>query len=348
MKEPAASRLLKALSSLWMTLACLAGLAVVVTLCTLAQAKLGIYKAVELYIRSLAIYAPLGGYKIAVFPGGALVGALLLVNLSAAQLRLERSWRKAGLWVVHLGLILLFLGEFVSGIVRHEAQLTLERGQTLDYADDSRHVELALIDETDPSSDRVYSISDSVLKRHGEVGKPALPLLVRVHQFSAKYRDDAVEDAQADVEIAENPLSADGGRWMLSMREPVRFSAAGRRYRVALRPRRYQLPVALTLEEFRRDTYPGTDIPRSFSSRVIVRDGGQPDGRPALISMNNPLRVAGFTFYQAGFAQDDRVSILEVVDNPAWALPYLSCALVSLGLIVHFLRRLSLSRAARS
>lgn len=350
MKPSLPRRVWAGVGSLQMTLACLAGLTLIVTLCTLSQAKLGVYQAVELYIRSLVIYAPIGGANIPVLPGGGLVGGLLLLNLAATQTRLERSWRKGGLWIVHLGLILLFLGEFVSGFVRREAQLSIGRGQTLDYAQDSRHVELALIDETDPASDRVYAVSESVLRRHGEVGRPALPLRLRVHQFAQKFHDEAVEDAQADVEIAENPLSTEGGRWIVSMsgEQGVRFSAGGRRYRLALRPRRTQLPVALTLHEFQRETYPGTDIPRSFSSRVLVREPNQPASRPALISMNNPLRVAGFVFYQAGFAQDDRVSILQVVDNPAWPLPYLSCALVSLGLLVHFLRRLSLYQAARS
>jgi hypothetical protein len=53
--------------------------------------------------------------------------------------------------------------------------------------------------------------------------------------------------------------------------------------------------------------------------------------------MNNPLRYAGQTYYQGGFEPGDTVSILQVVRNPAWLTPYLSCILVGLGLTVHFL-----------
>ncbi|MDE2237184.1 MAG: cytochrome c biogenesis protein ResB, partial [Elusimicrobia bacterium] len=244
-------------------------------------------------------------------------------------------------------LILLFAGEFASSLLRREAQLVLRPGQTLSAAQDSQHVELALIDETNPSSDRVYAISEALLQRHGELSPPALPVRLRVHQFDKAMQDDAVAGAQADVEVSDvDPLSASGGRWLLSLGQPgARFLADGRRYRLLLRPRMTPLPLSVTLERFKRQTYPGTDIPRSFSSRVLIRENGRSLERPALISMNDPLRVDGFTFYQSGYDQGG-VSILQVVDNPAWSLPYLACALVSLGMLLHFLRRLSLSRAA--
>ena len=52
--------------------------------------------------------------------------------------------------------------------------------------------------------------------------------------------------------------------------------------------------------------------------------------------MNQPLRYAGKAFYQASFGKNDTLSILQVVDNPGWLLPYASCALVAMGLVLHF------------
>ena len=52
--------------------------------------------------------------------------------------------------------------------------------------------------------------------------------------------------------------------------------------------------------------------------------------------MNNPLRHAGLTFYQASFEKGDTVSILQVVRNPGWVLPYVSCVMMGLGLLVQF------------
>ena len=60
------------------------------------------------------------------------------------------------------------------------------------------------------------------------------------------------------------------------------------------------------------------------------------DDREVLIYMNNPLRYAGLTFYQAGFENDDKTTILQVVRNPSWTMPYIACTLMTLGLIIQF------------
>ena len=54
------------------------------------------------------------------------------------------------------------------------------------------------------------------------------------------------------------------------------------------------------------------------------------------IYMNHPLRFEGLTFYQASYAENNTVSILQVVKNPGWLLPYISCLIMSIGLILHF------------
>jgi hypothetical protein len=60
--------------------------------------------------------------------------------------------------------------------------------------------------------------------------------------------------------------------------------------------------------------------------------------------MNNPLRYAGLTFFQYQMAADEMVaregqrrsSTFQVVRNPSWLTPYLSCIIVALGLCWQF------------
>jgi hypothetical protein len=53
--------------------------------------------------------------------------------------------------------------------------------------------------------------------------------------------------------------------------------------------------------------------------------------------MNEPMRYGGETFYQADFDKEtEKGTVLQVVRNPAWLIPYISCALVTLGMAVHF------------
>ena len=39
---------------------------------------------------------------------------------------------------------------------------------------------------------------------------------------------------------------------------------------------------------------------------------------------------------QQGFLPGDKGTILQVVRNPGWLMPYVSCTLVTLGMLLHF------------
>jgi hypothetical protein len=371
------SRLTGALSSMKLTLVCLGLLMVLVVACTLLQVPLGTHLAVERTIRSFLVWwsPDWSPVQIPIFPGGGLVGAVLLANLLFAQfLKLERSRRKAGLWLAHLGLALLFVGEFSTALFQVESQMPIEVGATRDYSEDSRRMELAVIDATDPATDAVTMIPDSRLAPGAEISHPSLPFKIAVKRWyenselAMRKADDSPSEADAGVganlvvreappvasDDAQNSAAAlvepvEGGRglgtyWVSNaLGAPQGFVREGRTWRLVLRPRRYYLPFSVTLKEFKHEIYPGTDIPRNFSSLVRLQDSARAEDRDALIYMNHPLRYGGKTFYQASFGQNDQLSVLQVVRNPGWLIPYLSCALVALGLLLHFGVKLSAS-----
>jgi ResB-like family len=117
--------------------------------------------------------------------------------------------------------------------------------------------------------------------------------------------------------------------------EPKKVEVGTTTYLVELRPRREYKPYALTLKKFSHDVYQGTDTPKNFSSLVNL-DTPSGEHREYTISMNNPLFHGGETMYQSSFFPGDRGTVLQVVRNPVWWMPYLSCFLVTVGMIVHF------------
>jgi hypothetical protein len=52
--------------------------------------------------------------------------------------------------------------------------------------------------------------------------------------------------------------------------------------------------------------------------------------------MNNPLRYAGLTFYQYQMDSERNTSVLQVVRNPSWLMPYIACIMMGLGLVIQF------------
>jgi hypothetical protein len=389
-------RFVKLFSSLRLTIVCLSMAFVLVFAGTLAQVRLGLYAVQSEFFRSFFIYwTPEGSHlKIPVFPGGWLIGVVLLVNLLAAHIqRFLFSLRKIGLLLVHAGLILLLAGFFLSEIFQVESQMRLEVGESKSYAEDSRRNELVVVDVTNPDHDDVVAIPQSLLEQGGEIRTPNLPMALRVKRYlpnsqPAGPMSGGGEKCKADNGIGQRLLFTAAplvsrmddenkpmalvevvaakhaiGDWTVStwltkrpwctalneqfgallgvsVDSPQSFTWAGRQYEIALRPVRYYKPYTITLLEFKHDVYAGTDIPSNFSSRIHLNDPTRGEDRDVLIRMNSPLRYGGESYYQASFEPGDKVSILQVVHNPAAVTPYVACSLIALGLLAQFLSHL--------
>ena len=363
---------LRVLSSLRLTVVCLGLGMLLVFLGTLAQVHLGIHAVQARYFQSLFVFwsPPGANWKIPILPGGYLLGTVLLMNLIAAHaVRFQLTRKKIGIILLHLGVILLLIGQLLTGLFARETQMRIDEGQTLGYSEAPREVELAVIDVTDPNFDQVVAIPERVLARGGTIQNPTLPFTLNIRQFMGNTHlamrsqepqgppslatagfgpniviaeaPRAVKDDERDLSAAYVELhDAKGslGTWLVSnaIPETQSLTVKGHRYELAMRQRRFYKQFALTLLHFAHDRYAGTDIPKNFSSRIRLVDLDRNENREVLISMNDPLRYRGFTFYQAGFDNNDKTTILQVVRNPAMLLPYIACGLVALGLVVQF------------
>ena len=88
MIKPLALQTWKFLKSIQLTIVLLALLMALVVLCTLAQVEMGTAGAVNAYMRSFIVWRQFAAlpFPIPVFPGAALVGLLLTINLTGKTL----------------------------------------------------------------------------------------------------------------------------------------------------------------------------------------------------------------------------------------------------------------------
>jgi len=350
-----------ALASLRLTVVLLTLSMMLIFLATMAQTELGIWEVMRRYIRTFVVWQPLpgSGRLIPIFPGGWLLGGALLINLCAAHLsRFSLSWKKAPLLCIHAGLIVLLAGELLTGVFARETQMTLDEGQTVAFTEAPREAELVVIETTGGEFDEVWSIPESRLRTGETIQDAALPFGIRVERFfpNARVGGDSIQPLPpvvttagrnapaAVVELAD--AGGVAGRWLVSTSLGAQnFERGGKRYEIAMRPKRFYKPYSIQLVDFTHEKHPGTEVPSAFSSRIRLRDAARHEDRDVLISMNQPLRYGGETFYQASFANDDRTSVLQVVRNPGWLLPYAASSLVGLGLAWQFC--LGLARSKR-
>lgn len=117
-------------------------------------------------------------------------------------------------------------------------------------------------------------------------------------------------------------------------------------HQIYMRFRRYPRSYTITLDKFSHDLYPGTDTPKNFSSDIHLKDPATNEDRKIHIKMNHPLRYQGETFFQSGWIPGrnpnapDRGTVLMVVRNPGWTIPYIACTIGAIGLICHFVLHL--------
>jgi hypothetical protein len=213
--------------------------------------------------------------------------------------------------------------------------------------------------------------SETDLAKKTDLKDPGLPLTLRVKNFWPNCRiyrkfgpgsvqPNANRGALAGTFVTPMPpvtdtdhrnipavavelVNAKGslGTWLLWTAEGThdRVQIDGKEYQMAFQFKRYYRPFSIGLLKFSHDKYKGTDIPKNFSSRIRLMNPATSEDREVTIKMNEPLRYAGTTYYQAGFKGEDTTR-LEVVSNPSWLTPYLACILVGLGLIIQFMSHL--------
>jgi hypothetical protein len=367
------------ITSLKLTIVCLAAAMALIFAGTIAQVHLGIHEAQQRYFQSLFVWWPAEGrgFKIPIFPGGHLIGAVLLINLIAAHAkRFHWAWRKLGIHLTHAGLIIMLAGGLFTDLFAVESHMRLSQGDTKNYTEDPRLMELAVIDTTGPEFDQVTAIPETLLRHKRTIEPGSLPFQIVVRNFFQNSRlqmlSEATNGAQpianqgpgaqiavvsvpratgvddrdviaaaieiVPIDFATGAAAPSLGTWLVSdaLGAPQTFSCAGRTWQLVMQPARYYKPFSVTLQKFAHERYAGTEIPKNFSSRITLIDPERAVNRDVLIYMNHPLRYRGETFYQAGFQKDDQASILQVVHNPSFIAPYVACVIVAAGLLVQF------------
>jgi hypothetical protein len=196
-------------TSLKLTFVLLCLSAVLVFLGTMAQDPLGLYLVQERFFKSFFVDATsmtaaikktlemahlylapttasdvMAAPRIPVFPGGYLLGVLLVVNLACAHLRYYRTgWRKTGIVLIHSGILVMLLGQFATDVFQVESHLRISEGETKNYSESSRINELAILDTTALDHDAVVAFPERRIAHPAELRHPSLPFTVRVRTY---------------------------------------------------------------------------------------------------------------------------------------------------------------------
>jgi hypothetical protein len=252
--------------------------------------------------------------------------------------------RKAGIVLLHAGIVVMMSSEIITGLAAREGQMTIDEGQTVSFVEDNRSVELAFVDRSDPARDDVVVVPKSRLVRPGPVEAPELPVDVEVlkpgllinadlvrpsrdkanpatagaglswiaeprQEESGASSDQRVDLPAVYVRLREKGTGRDLGTYLAAVlltlsADPQPVRVGDRTWTLSLRFPRTYKPYEVTLRDFQFAFYPGTKTPKDFSAYVHIHDRERGTEREARIWMNNPLRYHGDTLYQASWDGD--------------------------------------------
>lgn len=190
------------LTSLRLTIYLLGMSTVLVFFGTLDQVQDGIYLTQQRYFEHVFVVFSRGQFQLPL-PGGYLLGPLLVLNLVAAHFRYYRSGlRKVGIALLHLGVVLLLIGQFLTQVRQEENFMWLAEGEQSNYIESFYTDELVVVDRSDPEVDKVvawpraaFSRSTPTTLRH-----PSLPFTLEV----VDYHLNAAIVPRAEVPQAPN------------------------------------------------------------------------------------------------------------------------------------------------
>jgi len=340
-------------------------LMLLLTLGTLAQREMGLYAAQKMYFSSWFFWLgplPLPGTYLTI---GLIFFSLLCKFLYASPWRREHT----GIIITHLGVLLLLLGGIVTAFTAKEGFMRIAPGESQNIYMDYYQREFAVT----KNGEDFLIVPHQKLYSDKVITHPELPFHIHLDLYclnckafpngepSEKDRGTAekikltednprkeYEVNQVGAQLTISGLDEDqNGQYIILEGLPHIPSLSHKNdiYEITLRRAQTSLPFSVELENFERDYHPGTQTARSYQSDVIVHDMGV--SWPVNIHMNAPLRYKGYTFYQSSFIESPLgdITVLNVVRNSGQIFPYISTAIILLGLLIHVILRLRQSRA---
>src|SRR3954463_4369497 len=158
-RTAARSGLVKAVLHPAITLVCLLILFALIFFGTLYQADHGLFEAQKRFFGYGVVLV--GGFF--PLPGASLVIWILSIQL-VVMMTVQLAWRldRIGLWIVHLGIMALLVGGFITQMLAVESQLTLAEGETGHFTTAYHEFELAFW-EPKGDSNQVFAYDDEFL-----------------------------------------------------------------------------------------------------------------------------------------------------------------------------------------
>lgn len=165
---------------------------------------------------------------------------------------------------------------------------------------------------------------------------------LQIFQHASRKTDYKKLERPTPISTSAMKVEFNGQEHWLGLNSVLRLFTDSKGYILTYQNRRVDIGFDMKLTNFSVGRYPGTMRAASYESEVQLQDD-----TIHKISMNEPLKHKGFTFYQASFQENEFgqpvASVLSVNDDPGRELKYLGSLMILIGSIIlfYFKRRIA-------
>jgi hypothetical protein len=258
----------------------------------------------------------------------AALGASLGLSLLACILK--RRWDRDSIPYIalHLGLVIVLAGGFLSLFLRASGMIVLKQGATVSSLD---------------LNDYVLSVTSP----DGRTSRIPLPLgpyappecNTAAGQLALKVTNLAGPREQAPTISIAGREGADSATAELRYKDPPRpLKVGAKEYKIGLDSTTIRLPFSVTLVNSRTEYYAGGALPKSYTANVTLASSASPAGTIARkISVNSPARRDGYEIFL--YALDDKTGVFEIVRDPGAGMLFFGGAVFFAALVWIYGRR---------
>ncbi len=168
-------------------------------------ARIALWSVAALML-ALSVFLVASGDRVRLDDPGLRIVWQLLQSSVAAMIVLAGLWivfgNRGGNVLIHIGVALMMLGQFIFGDRQVEQRMSLVEGQQTNLVFRQGELELALIDTSDANSDKVYAIPQNRLKRAAAnnqvIDTPELPCKVKVVEWMPNSSVARLDEVKSD------------------------------------------------------------------------------------------------------------------------------------------------------
>lgn len=269
-----------------------------------------------------------------------IVMVLTTINLLGIIYRFK-MWKNLPRFLFHFAFVVILIGSITTRYVGYEGVMQIPEGQTVNS-----------MSSLEPYL-QVTIKKDGEIIAYDEMEKDFTALLTSVNNFSRNISfDDLVlkvdyqdyifakkEEATMGLLTVKVSIGNDsqeirlpGTRGQIGVPREIDFGE----YNIKLEygSKFIDLPLAIRLNEFQLDRYPGSMSPSSYASEItVIKDDKTYDYR---IFMNRTLSEGNYLFFQSSYFPDETGTVLSVNNDPGKWPTYLGYFLLTLGLFLNF------------